>query len=590
MIRDHFRVLHVDLATGRGEVKQIEGRDRWAGGSGLAALLFSTYGMPDTPWDDPRQPLIFAIGPLTGLFPLMSKTVCAFKSPYHDQYAESHAGGRSALSLRFADLDALVVTGRAPTLSCLCIGSRRIELRDVHFMRGFDIHRTGKLFRRMFPGAGHRSILRIGPAGEGLSAMACIIVDTYRHFGRLGAGAVMGAKNLKGIAIQGDASFPLPDGKDYPKLFQEVYRLLTDTEMMHKYHNLGTAENVVVLNAIKALPYRNLQCTSDPAAAGIGGEAFAEKTLLRNAACAGCPVGCIHLGFVREKFMDPNQYLYRQVSYDHEPVFAVGCMLAVTDPFAALSLMEEAEGGGLDVMSAGVALAWATEATEKGLVGTAETVVPLRFGDAGAYRKAMSYLARRENEFYALLGQGTLHAARRYGGEDFACVLGQEMAGYATGEVFFVSQALGLRHSHLDAGGYAFDQKQKEKDVAKAVDFLLADESSRCFLTSMVACLFARGVYTEARLAEALASVGYSGLAGAVGPVSERIRRERWKARMATGFRPEAVPIPKRFREVVTWKGPIDPGYLERLQAEYSRRIRALAELEQPPPAGPAAP
>ena len=587
MIRDHFRVLHVELGTGRGEIVQVDGRDRCAGGSGLAARLFSTYGLPDVSWDDPRQPLIFAIGPLTGLFPLMSKTVCAFKSPYHDQYAESHAGGRSALSLRFADLDALVVTGRAPTLSCLCVGSRRIELKDVHFMRGFDIHRTGKLFRRMFPGAGHRSILRIGPAGESLSAMACVIVDTYRHFGRLGAGAAMGAKNLKGIAIQGDASFPLPQGKDYPKLFQEVYRLLTDTEMMNKYHNLGTAENVIVLNEIKALPFRNLQCTSDPAAAAISGEAFAAKTLLRNAACAGCPVGCIHLGFVREKFMDPNQYLYRQVSYDHEPVFAVGCMLAVTDPFAALSLMEDADGAGLDVMSAGVALAWATEATEKGLIGTAETIVPLRFGDAAAYRNAMWHLARRENEFYALLGAGTLTAARRYGGEDFACVLGQEMAGYATGEVFFVSQALGLRHSHLDAGGYAFDQKQKEKDVVKAVDFLVADESSRCLLTSMVACLFARGVYTEARIAEALASVGYTGLAAAVGPVSALIQRERWRVRIATGYRPEEVSIPKRFREVVTWKGPVDADYLERLQAEYSRRIRGMA-AESPSPQSPA--
>jgi aldehyde:ferredoxin oxidoreductase len=587
MIRDHFRVLHVDLETGRSEVAHVDGRDQWAGGSGLAALLFSTYGLPATPWDDPRQPLIFAIGPLTGIFPLMSKTVCAFKSPYHDQYAESHAGGRSALALRFADLDALVVTGRAPTLSCLCIGSQRIEIRDVHFMRGFDIHRTGKLFRRMFPGAGHRSILRIGPAGEGLSAMACIIVDTYRHFGRLGAGAVMGAKNLKGIAIQGDASFPLPQGKDYPKLYQEVYRLLTDTEMMNKYHDLGTAENVTVLNEIKALPFRNLQSTSDPAAAGISGEAFAAQTLLRNAACAGCPVGCIHIGFVREKFMDPNQYLYRQVSYDHEPVFAVGCMLAVTDPFAALSLMEEADGAGLDVMSAGVSLAWATEASDKGLIGTAETVVPLRFGDAAAYRKALWHLARGENEFYALLAGGTLKAAGRYGGEDFACVLGQEMAGYATGEVFFVSQALGLRHSHLDAGGYAFDQKQKGKDVAQAVDFLIADESSRCLLTSMVACLFARGVYTEARVAEALSSVGYTGLAQAVGPVSAHIQRERWRMRIATGYRPQDVSIPQRFREVVTWKGPVDADYLERLQGEYSRRIHALAG-ETPAPPDPA--
>ena len=279
--------------------------------------------------------------------------------------------------------------------------------------------------------------------------------------------------------------------------------------MMHKYHNLGTAENVVVLNEIKALPFRNLQRTSDPAAAGISGEAFAEKTLLRNAACAGCPVGCIHLGFVREKFMDPNQYLYRQVSYDHEPIFAVGCMLAVTDPFAALSLMEEAErgGAGRDVGRGGARLG------DRGLreridrrrprpwCRCVSVTPPPTARPCGTSRRAKTSSTRCS-------AAGPCSAARRYGGEDFACVLGQEMAGYATGEVFFVSQALGLRHSHLDAGGYSFDQKQKEKDVAKAVDFLLADESSRCFLTSMVACLFARGVYTEARLAEALAGRG----------------------------------------------------------------------------------
>jgi aldehyde:ferredoxin oxidoreductase len=434
----------------------------------------------------------------------------------------------------------------------------------------------------MFPGAGHRSILRIGPAGEALAAMAGVVVDTYRHFGRLGAGAVMGAKNLKGIVIQGDASFALPEGKDYPALFQDVYGLLTGTEMMHKYHNLGTAENVVVLNELKALPFQNLQRTSDPAALEISGEKFAEKTLLRNAACAGCPVGCIHIGFVREKFMEPNQYLYRQVSYDHEPIFAVGCMLAVTDPFAALDLMEEADKVGLDVMSAGVALAWATEASARGIVSTPETVIPLQFGDANAYQQAIWHLARGETEFYRLLASGTLRAAERFGGKDFACVLGQEMAGYATGEVFFVSQALGLRHSHLDAGGYSFDQKHTDRNAAAAVDFLVEDERSRCFLTAMVACLFARGVYTEPRLAECLAAVGYGSLAVGIGPVSRRIQQARWRLRMATGYDPDRIEIPRRYAEVVTWKGPIDWQYFSEVKRQYGGRIRELAAAGAP--------
>lgn len=576
MIRDQFRVLVVDLANGRGNILEMGGRESVAGGSGLAALLFSKYGRPEKPWNDPDQPLIFAIGPLTGYFPLMSKTVCAFKSPYHDQYAESHGGGRSALSLRFADLDALVVTGKAQRPSCVIVGSRHLEVKEVHYLWGMDLFYTGKMLRHMLKGAGHRSILRIGPAGENLSSMACINVDSNRHFGRLGGGAVMGNKNLKAIMIHGDGSFPLMESRDYPKVFQEVHTKLTNTDMMSKYHDIGTPINMAALNALKMLPIRNLQRTTDVDIAGISGEKFADDALLRNAACAGCPVGCIHIGFVRERFQKEHRYLYRQVSYDHEPIFAVGAMLSVMDCFAVLAIIDVAEKMGLDVMSAGVALAWATEAFEKVIISKKETVTKLSFGDSEGYKQAMEHLGRGTNEFYRFLAQGTFKAAEHYGGKDYACVLGQEMAGYATGEVFFASQALGLRHSHLDSGGYSYDQKESGTDVSKAVDFLVKDEQGRALLTSMVACLFARGVYTDEQLAACLNSVGYETIAGNLGPVSKNIQQLRWKMRLATGFIPEDVFIPKRFYEISTVKGPLNGNYLSNVMGEYGKAIRGM--------------
>ena len=578
MIRDNFRILLVNLATGRGNVVTLEGRDTVVGGSGLAALLFSKYGHPDKPWDDPDQPLIFAIGPLTGYFPLMSKTVCAFKSPYHDQYAESHAGGRSALALRFADLDALVVTGKAAKPSCIAVASQNLLVKELPFVWGKDVFESGRMLRGLVKrGSGHRTIMRIGPAGENGFAMAAINADTYRHFGRLGGGAVMGRKNLKAILIEGDASFPLPDSKEYPKVFQETYTKLTGKDMM-KYHDIGTPINMAVLNETKMLPIRNLQRTTDPAMSSISGEKFADDVLLRNAACSGCPVGCIHIGFVRERYTKEHRYIYRQVSYDHEPIFAVGAMLSVTNPFHVLAIIDVSEKVGLDVMSAGVALAWATEATEKGIISERQTIVRLSFGDTEGYKQAMEHLGRGKNEFYSLLAQGTLKAAEHYGGKEYACVLGQEMAGYATGEVYFASQALGLRHSHLDSGGYSFDQKEKGKDVPKAVDFLVKDEQGRALLTSMVACLFARGVYTDEMLTSCLKTVGYGSIAENLGPVGRNIQQLRWKMRLATGYKPEEVTIPKRFYEVETAKGPVDSDYLNTLTKEYAKAIRELGQ------------
>ena len=576
MIRDHFRIMVVNLSTGKTNIVERDGRSQYLGGTGLAAMLFQEFGHLDKDWDDPEQPLIFAIGALTGYFPLMSKTCCAFRSPYHNEYTESYAGGKSALSLRFADLDALVITGKAKRLTALAVGSRRVEKRDVEYLRGFDALQTGRAVRKMFPGSGRRSILRIGPAGENLSAYACINVDTFRHFGRMGGGSAMGAKNLKAICILGDRGFPLPENKEYPKLFQHIHEQLTTTEMMAKYHGLGTAVNVNPLNGLKSLPWKNLQQTSSPEAENISGETFAKDTLLRNAACAGCPVGCIHVGFVREQFQANNQYLYRQVGYDYEPIFSCGGMLEVTDTGDILRILDTIEKEGLDNMSAGVALAWATEALEKGVISESETVVKLAWGDADAYMQAVEYLGRPPNDFYKLLAQGSLKCANEYGGEDFACVLGQEMAGYATGEVFFVSEALGFRHAHLDSGGYSYDQKHENKDVERALDFLVEDARERIVLNCMVACLFSRGVYTEELLPQAMESVGYGALNDSMEEIGMGVQRLRWRLRIGMGYDPASVTIPKRFTEVTTWKGPIDVDYLEALKQGYAARIKEM--------------
>ncbi len=578
-MKDTFRVLLVDLETGRGNPTDFGSPQEHLGGSGLAAALFETYGDPSAPWDDPRQPVVFAVGPLTGYFPLMSKVVLGFKSPYHDQYAESHAGGRLALALRFSGYDALVIRGVAPRPTLLTVGAREMRLWDAHYLWGMDIFATGRWVRKIHPGGGgHRSILRIGPAGENQVPIAGINVDTYRHFGRLGGGAAIGRKRLKAILVSGDVSAPAPESKAYAAFYKTIYHEATASPVMRKYHDLGTTENILPLNALQALPWRNLQATQDPKAEAVSGERFARELLLRQTACAGCPVGCIHIGLLRERFGEEHEYLYRQVSYDHEPVFAAGPMLGVTDPGQVLRLLETMERFGLDAISAGVCLAWATEALERGVVSEKETLVPLRFGKAEAYDQALAHLALRTNEFYRVLGRGALHAASCFGGTDFACVLGQEMAGYATGEVFFVSQAYGFRHSHLDSAGYGYDQTAAGKDIDDALAFLLDEERRRVTLTCMVSCLFARKLYPEERLEEALDLLGYAEAARNLSALSEKVRTARWRLRFRSGFDPERVALPKRFFEVATWKGPVDPTFMNSLAAAYKNALRSLAE------------
>jgi aldehyde:ferredoxin oxidoreductase len=583
---DQFRVLLVNLTEGRSGRALFGDRAELLGGSGLAAALFEAYGLPDAPADHPDQPMIFAIGPLTGYYPLMSKVVLGFKSPYHQQYAESHAGGRLGLALRFTGYDAIVIRGAAKTASCLIVGQRKIELLDVQYLWGQDVLATGRLLRRIYKtDLGHRSILRIGPAGENQAAYAGVNVDTYRHFGRLGAGSVMGAKKLKAMIVIGDASIDLPEAKEYGKLYKQIFDEAVGSPAMKKYHDLGTPENLTPLNELKALPWRNLQATKDEGIQGISGERFADALLLRKTACAGCPVGCIHVGLLREPFGAQHEFFYRQVSYDFEPVFAVGSMLGITDAGNVLMLIEETERQGLDVISAGVALAWATEAMERGLITDKHTLVSLRFGHAEGFRDAIRHLGNRTNDFYRILGQGAGAAGSAYGGNDFACVLGQEMAGYATGEASFAAQAFGFRHSHLDSAGYSFDQKENSKDVEKCVAYLIEEERRRVGLTSMVSCLFARNLYPEERLQEALRAVGRSDAADSLVSRSKAIQAKRWQIRFRTGFDPAAIRIPARFKEISNWKGPIDEVFLAGLCKGYAAAIRDLAHEPGSPPA-----
>ena len=132
-----------------------------------------------------------------------------------------------------------------------------------------------------------------------------------------------------------------------------------------------------------------------------------------------------------------------------------------------------------------------------------------------------------------------------------------------------------------DGNGALLRRHKLHDTTPEHVDFLVKDEQGRVFLTSMVACLFARGVYSDALLAECLRSVGYTTLAENIAAVSSSIQKLRWKTRLATGFDPQAVTIPKRFTEITTWKGKIDEGYLGALKEEYARRILELGKEEK---------
>jgi aldehyde:ferredoxin oxidoreductase len=268
-----------------------------------------------------------------------------FKSPHTGNLGESHAGGRSAVSIRMAGYGAIVIRGSSNIPVYLVIESDKVYFRDASALWGVhSAYTVGTILRQREGGSGMRTIMRIGRAAEKGVTFASVITETYRHFGRLGLGAVFGSKKLKGIVISGQRSLPVADRREYRTLYDEIYKTATESQLMKKYHQLGTAINVLPLNAIGALPTRNLQSGQFEGAEEISGEKLAEQYLGRRVACAHCPVACIHLAAIRYPYPDdPYFYKTSMIGYDHEPIFAVGSMLGGTDIKGIFKLLDEAE-------------------------------------------------------------------------------------------------------------------------------------------------------------------------------------------------------------------------------------------------------
>ncbi len=579
---NYIRVLYVNLSTGKVRIEQREDLMDYLGGVGVASKLLEENLQPDAEPLHPDQPVIFAIGALSTIFPVMTKTVAMFVSPLTGELGESYAGGRLAMTMFNAGFDAIVLTGKSEKPVYLVVNANDVRLKDARAIWGEGADEVGQIIREREPGGGKRSIIRIGPAGENLISYASVCVDTYRHFGRLGLGACLGSKNLKAMTVLGSRNIPIKDQKLYFKTYREIYEKCVNTEMMSKYHDAGTPINIEPLNAAGGLPSYNLQGTIFEEAENISGETFANNFLVRKMACTGCPVGCIHIAQFRRRFAeDGYEYEAISVGYDYELIYALGTFLGISDPQGVLELIEEVERAGTDAMSTGVALGWATEAYKKGLITLEDTLVPLEFGDWKNYELAIHHIARPKNAFYRALGKGVKHAASIYGGSDFAMqIAGNEMPGSHTGYGALVGAAVGARHSHLCNGGYSIDQSNKDMEPQKLVDKLFSEEVERCMLNSMVMCLFARKVYDRPTILAALAAVDRTLTDEDLTAAAERIYKTKLRIKQMLGFNLGAVQFPKRFFETPAMNVQLDEKQANDMMARFRKKNRALLEKE----------
>ena len=413
----HGKILHVDLTTGKLEVKEPSETfyRKYMGGSGMGAYYLLKHTPAGADPLGPENTLSLMVGVVTGApFSGQSRVTATAKSPVTGLVGDSQSGGFWPAELKAAGFDGIVIHGKAEQPVYLWVHDGEVALRDA-------THLWGKLTADVEDGIreelGDRrvQVIQCGPAAEQGVRFGALISMSNRANGRTGMGTVMASKNLKAVAVRGRNRPPLAD----PEAVKAVAKWGADNFEESDIYGMGlagTAEIVLSQDGDGGLPTRNWSSGTFEGAEAISGQRMVETILKERDTCFGCVVRCKRVVEVTEGpfLVDP-----RYGGPEYETVGTMGSYCGVSD-LAAISLANQlCNMYGMDTISCGATVAWAMDCFEQGLLTTDDTDgVELRYGNAGALVEMVERIGKREG-FGRVLGEGSARAAKALGvGQD----------------------------------------------------------------------------------------------------------------------------------------------------------------------------
>jgi aldehyde:ferredoxin oxidoreductase len=571
----HGSYLRIDVTSGSSEyVPLSDGVLRqYLGGSGLGVKLLLDEGAAVMDPLAPEAPLVFAFSPLVGS-PLTTsaKFAVVSKSPLTGRINDSLASSGFAIAGKRCGCDAILIVGRAGELSVLVIDETGVRIETATEYRGATCQETESGLKARL-GANYR-VASIGPAGENLVRYATISHDG-RHAGRGGSGAVLGAKNIKAIALRGTQRAEWANPGELTTISKSLSKRSFGPATA-KYRELGTATNLLTFNRFGALPTRNFQSGTFDEAASLSPEQLSTTRSKTRESCVSCTIGCEHiysLGSTGET---------GGVRVEYESLFALGSLCGVGDSDAVLRASKRCDELGLDTISTGGTIAFAMECVERGWLDEPW----LTFGSGEALLRAIDLIGSRKG-IGNLLAEGSRRAAETIGHHsiDFAPqVKGLEIPGYEpralqTMALGFAVGARGADHNRSGAYEVDFSDKVDRRHVTlDAVRHAIDTEDKAALMDSMIICKFLRGVFDDfhAEAAEMLRSVtGWDVTDDELRETAKRIISAKRQFNLLAGWTPAEDTLPERFLSTPLPNDPEASLSRERLDAlvsEYHRQ------------------
>jgi aldehyde:ferredoxin oxidoreductase len=400
-----MKILKLDMTKGNIKEEKLSDDFAW-GGRGLVDYLITKNMNPNSHPLSSDSIFVLACGMLAGTSaPNSSRISVGGKSPLTGGIKEANSGGTAGDTMGRLGVMAVMAQGKSEKPQLLMVNSQGAKLEDASFVSGLKNYEACNKLREKY---GEKiSIVLTGPAGEkGMASSTVAVSDVQgmpsRHAARGGIGAVMGAKGLKAILLDGSGSKSRESKNSavFKEAVKNAVTTITSMKMGKYLRSQGTAMWINMCDATGQMPTLNHSLGAWDKKDAINGPALAKLVAERGGKMAhACMPGCI----VRcsNNYVGPDgEYLTGSLEY--ETLAMLGSNLGIDDLDIIAKMDRMCDEIGIDTIETG------------NTIGALNHVGMFEFGDGP---KALEYIGEigKATPMGMILGSGAENACKVLG-------------------------------------------------------------------------------------------------------------------------------------------------------------------------------
>jgi len=549
------KLLKIDLSGQEFSYEPIpdEVLARTLGGKGLGTHLLMKENPQGVDPLGPENNFFITTGPVTGTKMWgQSRFGVYSKSPATGGYGESYCGGTVAPKIKGCGVDAIILSGKSERLCFLTIDTEGVVFHDAAQIKGKDTVESEEYILK-HSAAGARA-MTIGPAGEKRVAFACIKADRYRSLGRGGMGAVLGAKNVKGISFAGTMKCPIAGNELLLKVIKAVAKKGADSPVTRLYRKFGTPMQVAVVNKVNCFPTRYWQSGHFESWENISADYMQANFDVKPQTCPPCFLKCTNLTTVKH---GRHKGLVLE-GPEFETLYAIGGLNAIDSLEEVAWLNDVCDKLGIDTMSAGNISSFAVEAYRRGKID-----FEIDYNQPDRVAELFNLVAERKG-IGAVFARGIKEASEELGLEDLAIhVKGLEPAGFDPR----VLKGMGLSYAtsargacHLRGTFYKAELsgQMDPNQIQGKAELMIDYEDRAAIFDSLILCRFYRDNILWDELADIIeATSGMKLSKEELQVLANDITQQTRRFNLREGLDGTADKLPKRFLKEATEEGAV---------------------------------